>query len=451
VTLNLGLRYEYERMPKPQIPNPLLPATSVFPSDKNNFGPRVGFAWDLSGKGKRVIRGGYGIYYGRIINSTIANAITNSGVTTGQLSFLILNSATNAPRYPNILTTAPPPAIGTPDVVVFANNTQSPKIHEFDAVFEQQVATNTVISISYLGSLGRELPIFLDRNLPASPGTTLPWTAVGGPFAGQTFTLPLYQGPRPNPAFGRITTISDIVKSRYNALLVQFNRRFTNGLQFQIGYTYARVSDGGQSSQTFTASNNSLDVNNLALEQGRSNFDIRHRFGASAVWQPNHFQKRGGVAHYLLDGFTISPIVSAASGAPLTATISGNPPSGTGSLPFLSTGIIGAGGTNRPPWIARNGFQVPRTVNVDMRISRRFSIRESVKFEVLAEAFNLLNHVNVTSVDNLLYTTCGSSCPIVSGARVPTLSFNSTFLVPQSSSNSLIAQRLLQFGARFEF
>ncbi|PYU08925.1 MAG: hypothetical protein DMG33_00180, partial [Acidobacteria bacterium] len=79
LTLNLGLRWDYEKLPDPQIPNTLLPATSGFPSDKNNLGPRAGFAWDLTGRGKSVVRGGYGIYYGRIINSTISNAITNTG------------------------------------------------------------------------------------------------------------------------------------------------------------------------------------------------------------------------------------------------------------------------------------------------------------------------------------------------------------------------------------
>ena len=87
LTLNLGLRWEYEKMPSPQIPNPALAASSVFPDDKNNFGPRVGIAWDLTGHGKSVVRGGYGIYYGRIINSTISNAITNTGSSSSQLQF----------------------------------------------------------------------------------------------------------------------------------------------------------------------------------------------------------------------------------------------------------------------------------------------------------------------------------------------------------------------------
>lgn len=444
VTINMGLRYEYERLPEPQIPNPLLPATSAFPSDRNNLGPRVGMAWNITGRGKTVLRGGYGIYYGRIINSTIANAITNTGVTTGQLQFQFLPTAGNAPRYPNVVTAAPPATVTAPDVVVFAADTQNPKVHEFDLVFEQEVATNTVVSVSYLGSLGRNLPIFLDRNLPGTTAGSLNWKVVGGAFDGQTFVIPFYKGPRPNTNFGRITTISDIVKSKYNAFVAQFNRRFTKGLQFAIGYTYARTSDSGQSSQTFTAANNSLDANNLALEQGRSNFDVRHRFGASAIWQPTYFRERGGVAHALLDGFTISPIIGVASGGLFTGSVSGNIPTTPTNPGALSTGILGAGGTNRPPFIARNNFQQPRTANIDLRISRRFSFSETAKFEVLAEAFNLFNHVNVTGVDTLLYATGGTS-------TAPTLTLNRTFSIPTASANSLIAQRQIQLALRFEF
>ncbi len=442
LTLSLGLRYEYEKMSDPQIPNALLPATSVFPDDRNNVGPRVGLAWDLTGKGKSVIRGGYGIYYGRIINSTIVKAITDTGVTSGQLSFSLLPDNPVAPQYPNILTTAPPASLGAlPDVVVFAPDTQNPKIHEFDVVWEQQVATNTAISVAYLGTLGRNLPLFLDRNLPPTPTGSLTWTVRGGTFDGQSFALPLYRGPRPNPNFGRITTVSDIVKSKYNALVMQFNRRMTNGLQFQAGYTYSRASDDGQSSTTFTASNNVLDVNNLALESGRSNFDSRHRFGASVVWQPNYFKNGSRALRALLNGYTISPTVSAGSAGPFTGAISGNTPSGSGATSF---GILGAGGSNRPPWIPRNAFQSFRTVNVNLRLSRTFTIKERAKLEVLGEAFNLFNHVNVTSVGTTLYGTGGT-------LSAPTLTLDNTFRVPASSSNSLIAERQIQLGIRFEF
>ncbi len=452
LTLNLGLRWDYEKLPDPQIPNAALPATSQFPRDKNNFGPRVGVAWDITGRSKYVLRGGYGIYYGRIINSTISNAITNTGVTSGQLQFQFVPTTAAAPLYPRIVATAPPPTVNAPDVVVFAPDTQNPLIHEFDLVYEQQIATNTAISVSYVGSLGRNLPIFIDRNLFA-PTNTITYTFSGGPSNGQTVTMPLFEVPklpspqvtltRPNASFGRITNISDSVTSKYNGLVVMFNRRMTSGLQLQAFYTFSNTSDTGQSSQTFTASNNVLNPFDLALENGRSNFDIHHHVGSTLVWKPNYFAQKGTLVRNALDGWTVAPIVMVSSGAPYTATVSGNAPVAA-TFVRVSTGILGAGGSGRLPEIARNGFQMPRTVNVDLRLAKKFNLYESWKLELFGEAFNLFNHVNATAVGTRNFSIGGT-------AAAPTLVADPQFGVVQASSNSLLAQRQIQIGARLTF
>lgn len=446
LTLNLGLRWEYEKQPDPQIPNPSLPATSQFPDKKNNFGPRVGLAWDIGGNGKSVIRGGYGLYYGRIINSTISNAITNTGVTAGQLQFQFVPTTAAAPRYPGIVSTAPTSAtINAPDVVVFAPDAQNPLINEFDVAYERQIARNTAISASYVGSLGRRLPIFIDKNLPPSAGT-ITYTVSGGSLNGQAFTLPLFSGARPNPNFARITTISDSVTTKYNALVLQFNRRMTSGVQFQTSYTRSDTSDTGQSSQTFTASNNVLNPFDLSLEEGRSNFDIHHRFASSLVWELNYFAQSGTLARTALDGWTIAPIFTISSGAPFTGTVSGNAPVASGVV-RTSTGILGAGGTSRPPFIARNAFQMPHTANFDLRVAKKFKLfklYETWKLEISGDFFNLFNHVNVTSVGTRIYSISGT-------ALAPILNFDPQFGVATASSSTLLAQRQIQIGARLTF
>jgi len=161
-----------------------------------------------------------GIYYGRIINSTISNAITNTGMTSGQLQFQFVPTTAGAPLYPNVVSTPPAATVNAPDVVVFAPDTPNPLIHEFDAAYEWQIGTNTAVSVSYIGSLGRNLPIFIDQNLP-NPTSTITYTVAGGALDGQAFTVPLFTGARQTTNFGRITNISNSVTSKYNAMVLQ--------------------------------------------------------------------------------------------------------------------------------------------------------------------------------------------------------------------------------------
>jgi hypothetical protein len=178
------------------------------------------------------------------------------------------------------------------NVVQFAPDTKLPMIHEFDLEVEREIATNTVVTLSYIGSIGHRLPRFVDTNL-AAPTLETTYTvtqgagAVTSPFLnqaliGQTVTVPYFGVPkppppvppnpstagtlRPNPAFGAITNISDSVDSHYNALVVGLNRRFYKGFQIQSSYTWSHATDFGQSTQTFTATNNVLNPFDIGLE-----------------------------------------------------------------------------------------------------------------------------------------------------------------------------------------
>jgi hypothetical protein len=438
-TLNLGLRYDFQKMPEPQIANPLLPASAVFPDDKNNFGPRLGAAYDLSGQGSSVLRGGYGMFYGRIINSTVYNAIANVGSPAGQQQLLVLNNAPGAPAYPNILSSASATPV-RPNVVVFSENMQNPLVHEYDVIFEQKIADNTMVSVSYVGSRGRHLPLFIDTNLPA-PSGTVTYATSGGPLDGQAITVPIFTGARPNPAFSAITEISSLVESKYNALVLHLNRRLTGGLQVQASYTEARATDNNQTSTTFTSTNNVLNPFDLSLEEGRSTFEVRHRFQANAIWNTS-FGDEGTAMHAVLSGFTIAPAIVATSGLPQTALLTGNTP----NTARVSTGVLGAGGTNRLPSIPRNSISLPKTVNVDLRVVRAFPLGGGHRLEAMVDVFNVFNRLNHTAMNTTMYTVGGT-------VAAPTLTFNPTFetLTNANSNYFVFTPRQVQIAARYTF
>ena len=440
LTLNFGLRYEYQKLPDPQIPNPLESRSSNFPSNTTNFGPRFGFALDVTGKGDTAIRAGYGIYYGRIINSTISNAITNTGVAAGQRQVSLTPAQTGSPTYGSVLA-APPTAAGSAgDIIVFAPDFQNPLIHQMDVIFERTIAQNTVVSVSGLVSIGDRLPTFVDTNLNR-PTTNRTYTFSGGPFAGQAITVPIYTGSRPNTNFGRITEIRSSIDSQYFGLVFQANRRLTKGLQFQASYTLSKATDNGQTSQTFTSPNVPLDPYNIDIERGTSNLDIPHRFVASAVYNPNTLfglGRNSSLGRAIFGGFTFSPIVTIQSGRPYSAGTSGNASGAT------SQGILGAGGAGRLPNVDRNAYRLPYSFNVDARLSRRFRLGETANLELLAEGFNIFNRQNITNLGTRAYIVGGT-------AAAPTLTYDPLFGVPSEAGNSIFRERQIQFAARFQF
>jgi Carboxypeptidase regulatory-like domain/TonB dependent receptor len=441
LTVNLGLRYEVELMPDPQIPNPLFPQTNQFPTDKNNFGPRGGFAYDLTGDSKTSVRGGIGVYYGRLINSTISNAITNTGVDRGQVQFSIAPASTGTPAPPIFPNVIPAPAsVANPsgahipgsNIVVLEQDLHLPMIIQGDFVFEREIARNTSVSASYLASRGRFLPVFINKNIaPANQTATL--TVTGGEFAGQSVTVPVFTS-RLNPNFFNITEVRGAVESVYHALVLQANRRLTKGLQFQANYTFSRAEDTGQTSVTFSSTNTPTDPFNLELDRGVTDFNVPHRFVVSAVWSPEVKSDNAGV-RAILGGWTIAPIFTAQSGRPYSAGVGGRPVAAA-----LNASITGSGGDSYFLPLGRNSFQQPKLVNLDARLSRRFRFNESANLEFLIEGFNVFNRTHITSVNDTAFNIVGSSL-------VPVDAFGTD----AATGNSIFRERQVQWAVRFNF
>jgi outer membrane receptor protein involved in Fe transport len=461
LTLNLGIRYEYQQLPQPfaALINPALPQTANRPSDKNNFGPRIGFAWDIKGDGKTSVRGGWGIYYGRINGSAIVQALINTSVA-GSSQIVASVSATApvtvppstpavialgnpaAPIFPNILASAP---LGSATVNYFASNFQNPMIQQGDLVIERQVAHNTVVSASYLFSFGKYLPNFVDTNLNP-PTVNKSVNIVDGPFAGQVWTYPYYLGAaRPNPNFGQIQEIRSNISTKYNALVLQANRRLTNGLQFQSSYTLSVARDNGQNSQTFTPTFSApFDPLDQSGEAGYSAFDRRHKIVASVVYNTNFKSlKDNKTARAILNGWTIAPVVNIFSGARFTANTSSFSPSANFGF-SQAGGMNGSNGSLRFALTPNNFFKQPPIKYVDLRVSRRFTIKENYKIEVLAEGFNIFNRTQVTSVNTQMYVISNSGSSVIA-------TFNPTFGTIAGADGFFFKERQVQLAVRFEF
>ena len=419
-----------------------MPQTGNRPSDKNNFGPRIGFAVDASGDGKTSVRGGYGIYYGRINGTIIINSLINTGLSTGQAVSSVAATNSASPIFPNILASAP---AGTAAVNFFRDGFQNPLIHQGDVILEREIARNTVVSASYLFSFGNHLTTFVDTNLnpPTGQGRV---NIVDGPFAGQTWVFPFYRGPRPNTSFGNILEIRDSVSTKYHALVLQANRRLTNGLQFQSSYTLSRAQDNGgaQSSSTFTPGFSALfDPFDAAGDDGLSPFDRRHKFVASVVYNTD-FKNLSGASAHVLNGWTIAPIVNMFSGFRYTAVTNAFTPPGTAATPNTfgtspAGGINGSNGSLRFGLTPNNTFHAPSVKYVDLRVSRRFTIKENAKIEVLAEGFNIFNRTQVTGVNTRMYVlsspTTGPNANTVIGTFDPTFGTSSDFRMDFSSAS----------------
>jgi outer membrane receptor protein involved in Fe transport len=454
LTVNLGVRYDYEQLPSPKIPNAAVPQTGQFPSDKNNVSPRIGLAWDAFGNGKTLVHAGFGLYYGRIQNGTIYKALASTASAAAQFQ-LITSASTTSPVYPVIVSTANPPAVS--NITAFAKGFQNPVADEFNVSVQQDLGWKTVLGVAYLASYGKQLPNFIDANLAPAAGTKT-YSFVGGPLSGDVWTVPLYEplatAPNPtgrlNPAYNVLTLITSNVNTNYNALAVTLDHRLSQGVQVAASYTWSKSLDYGMNQSSGADTNDPLDPYSVKPDYGRSVNDIPQRLTGNITLMPK-FHIENPIASQLANGWTLAPVWTLQSGIPYSYSLSGGS-STTGG----GTSFNGSGGANYVDFAAYpqyasqdvfNGSGARRDVlrqapieEVDARLSRGFSFHERYKLTLSGEAFNVLNRQQFTAYNTGAYSLTGT-----------TANFQGTFGTPSAAGNTIYRERQIQFIGRFEF
>lgn len=460
LTLSGGVRYEYERVPQALFINPQLPQTANYPDDRNNIAPRAGVAWDIFGNGDTVIRAGAGIFYGRIANATLFEALTGTGTTQTQRAYRYSSSIEpGAPQFPSIFFSAPTGAMrgSLPGAYYFAKNYQAPQTMQGDFTVEQKIGWRTALSLTYLTSQGRELPNFIDTNIDNATIGQLNYTIdiPGSPLGkksplpqGATYTTPLYTSIRPNHLYGNITELLSNVNSNYNAGVLAIEHRTSHGVSFGANYTLAHALDYNQNAFLYKSPTNILEPNNMKLEYGNSNNDVRQRLVVHGTFWTT-WQKRGWLG-YAVNDWGIAPVIAWQTGLPYTLGVGGSAPGGA----FF--GINGEGGPSRLNILQRNSYRFPSTQTTSLRITRRVPVKGNAYLELMAETYNITNTQNVTAVDTLGYNACSTpltqGCPADSTSAHPYLEFNPTYgVTTNANSNSIYTPREIQLAARLKF
>jgi len=225
-----------------------------------------------------------------------------------------------------------------------------------------------------------------------------------------------------------------------------------------INYTWAHALDYGQNATTFMDTNDLLVPTNIHGEYGNSIFDVRNRVVASAIVEsPWHI---GGFLGYLANDWQLSPIYSSQSGLPYSLVTSGTPSfttpvdanGQTVTYTGLGSSINGSNGRKGIDVFGRNTFRMKRTIDMDLRLSKSLKFGERYRAELLAEAFNIFNHQNVTGVNNTGYILGTTAADPVTKAVKATMTYNSSFgSVTNANSNFAYTPRQIQIGFRFFF
>lgn len=416
LTMNIGLRYDYNTSPTEahglnvNIRNPATDTAvtlgdPLYHAPKKMFGPRIGFAWTPFPDGKTVVRSGFGIFYDQLWMNLYGN--TRWSPPYYHTTFFV------SPEFPNPLagnSGAVPVGINSP----FQFNPSQPYAMQYNLNVQRELPGSMAFTIGYVGTRGVHLPSQQEVN-PPTP-TTLPDGTLFFPA----------NAPRINSNFGPVSDILMAANSFYNSLQVTINRRFSQGLEFQVSYTFSKSIDdvSGPYPTDFTT-DPAIPQNPFNLHDSRSvsSFDHTHTFVANFNYDLpfGHDRKYGaqssGLVNAILGGWSLSGITTAETGNPFTVLlgfdqcqtidppcypdvdkaalrVTGNPNQWYDPAAFS---VQPAGTLGDSP---RNVLRGPGLFTQDLALRKMFTLTERFHLEFRSEFFNITNHPNFASPNN---------------------------------------------------
>ena len=389
LTLELGLRYEWNMTPTERYDRFIVfdPSTGslirvgddldeVYHQNNKNFQPRVGFAWDPFGSGKTSVRAAYALQTDQPMTSIVIGATTNPPLAI-PLTF------SGAIRLNNAITLAGPAGLAPQSI---AHDYDNAYLQSWNLNVQREVRPNLAVSLGYFGSKGTHL--ISRRNL------NQPLNGVR-PFQRLSSSSPIL----PGTTLGNITQVESAGNSSYNALWITGTQRLTSGLQFNASYTWSKSIDYNSFSTGGIAGQDSY---NLRGDRGLSDFDVRHRFVVSGIYDlPFH-------GNAFVNGWQLAAIVQLQSGSPINIVTSNSTVNGIANTlrPDVSGPIATIGTVEK--WfdtsvftavprfgsLGRNVVIGPGFNNVDFSVIKNTTLGENVRMQFRAEVFDLFNHAN---------------------------------------------------------
>lgn len=442
-TLNYGLRYAIHDEP------------FFVPTYKKDFQPRAGFSWDPWGDGKTVIRGGAGIFTG-FLNNAVANVTTElSGMgDPSNINIVLATANSNTVGLPtsfavyqrllanNVLGTrvitladvAPlniNPRPGAPLEVRFrlGPDYRNPTTYQASLGVQRDLGAGVSLDLSYLFNRGIHITRNRDINQIRQTGPVAALNPMGGP----TFSRASDFG---NPLRFQDNVYETTANSFYHAFTAQAQKRFSRNFSLNAHYTFSKAIDEVTDFNSDFSAQNPL---NLRLDRALSSFDQRSRFVASGVIQSPF---KAPIARDWL----LSPILVAQSGRPFNLLLG------------FDANNDGRSQSDRPGQTGRNTGHGEAFYSFDLRLARRFLVKEGRYLEITVEGFNLFNRVNFQGINNVIGGACvANGLPVACTAgATPLTDFGLRGRSDQKPTaplgfTSASDPRQLQFGARFNF